>query len=59
MTISNITFANEKDLVIFKVDNKNVNFLTQFSLGSISNGFSVTESRKATLNENVWFFSQL
>ena len=50
-------FVNEKDLLIFKADNKNVNFLTQFSLGIISNGFSVTESRKATLNENIFDFS--
>ena len=34
----------------FKVDNKNVNFPTQFCLGSISNGFNVSESREVSLN---------
>ena len=28
-----------------------------FSLGSISNGFSATESRKVSLNQNVYNFS--
>ena len=41
----------------FKADNKNVNFPTQFCLGSIPNGFSATESRKVSLNENVYDFS--
>ena len=35
-------------------DNKNVKFLDQFCLGSISNGFSATESREVSLNENVY-----
>ena len=33
----------------FKPVNKNVNFPNQFSLGSISNGFSVTETREVSL----------
>ena len=33
----------------FKPANKNVNFPNQFCLGSISNGFSVTESREVSL----------
>ena len=37
----------------FIADNKNVNFPTQFCLGSISNGFNVTESREVFLNGNV------
>ena len=36
---------------------KNVKFLTQFCLGSISNGFSACKSRKVSLNENVYDFS--
>ena len=38
----------------FKADNKNVNFPTQFCLGSISNGFSATESREMSLDGNVY-----
>ena len=38
-------FVNGKEVFKFKADNKNVNFPTQFCLGSISNGFSATESR--------------
>ena len=34
-------FVNGKKII--KVDNKNGNFSTRFSLGSISDGFSVTE----------------
>ena len=41
----------------FKVCNKNVIFPTQFCLGSISNGFSATESRKVSLKGNVYDFS--
>ena len=51
-------FVNEKEIFKFKADNKNVNFLTQFYLGSISNGFSATESsREVSLNGNVYDFS--
>ena len=50
-------FVNEKEIFKFKSDNKNVNFPTQFCLGSISNRFSNTESRKVSLNENVYNFS--
>ena len=38
-------FVNGKEIFKFKADNKNVNFPTQFCLGSISNRFSATESR--------------
>ena len=34
-------FVNGKEIFKFKADNKNVNFPTQFCLGSISNGFKV------------------
>ena len=46
-------FVNGKEVFKFKADNKNVNFPTQFCLGSISNEFSATESRKVSLNKNL------
>ena len=42
---------------IFKADNKNINFPTQFCLGSISNGFSAAESREVSLYGNVYDLS--
>ena len=50
-------FVNGKEIFKFKTDNKNVNFPTQFCLGSISNGFSAAESREVSLNRNVYHFS--
>ena len=50
-------FVNGKEVFKFKADNKNVNFPTQFCLGSISNGFSASESRAVSLNGNVYDFS--
>ena len=50
-------FVNGKEIFKFKADNKYVNFPTKFCLGSISNGFSNTESREVSLNENVHDFS--
>ena len=47
-------FVNEKEIFKFKGDNKNVNFPTQFSLESISNRFSATESREVSLNGQVY-----
>ena len=41
---------------IFYLEINNVSFLTQFCLGSISNGFSTTDSR-VSLKENVKDFS--
>ena len=41
----------------FKVDNENVNFQTQFCLGSILNGFTATESGEVTLIGTVSNFS--
>ena len=49
--------ANGKEFFKFKANNKNFNFPTQFCLGSISNGFSTTESREVSLNGNVYDFS--
>ena len=47
-------FVNGKE--IFK-DNKNINFQTQFCLGSVSIGFSYIESRQVSLNGIVYDFS--
>ena len=47
-------FVNGIEIFKFKAGNKNVNFPTQFFLGSISNGFSNTVSRKVSLNGNVY-----
>ena len=41
----------------FKTDNKNVNFPIQVCLRSIFNGFSAIDSRKVSLNGNVYDFS--
>ena len=48
-------FVNGKE--IFKADNKNINFPTQFCLGSISNGFSAAGSREVSLYGNVYDLS--
>ena len=50
-------FVNGREIFKFQADNKNVNFPTQFCLESISNGFSATETREASLNGNVYAFS--
>ena len=50
-------FVNRKETLRFTSDNKNVNFSPQFCLGSISNGFIVTESRQVSLNRNMYDFS--
>ena len=49
-------FVNEKEIIQFKADNKNLNFPTQFCLWSISDGFSANESREVSLNGNVYDF---
>ena len=48
---------NGKKTFKFKADNKNVNFVTQLCLGSISNEFSATESREVSLKGIVHDFS--
>ena len=48
---------NGKEIFKFKADDKNVNFITQIYVGSISTGFSATESRGVSLNGNVYGFS--
>ena len=49
-------FVNGKEIFKFKPENKDVNFLAQFCLGDISNGFSNAESREVSLNGNVYDF---
>ena len=41
-------FVNGKEIFKFKADNKNVSFLAQFCLGSMSNGFIATQSREVS-----------
>ena len=53
----NDLFVNGKEISKFKVDNKNVTFLTQFCLESMSNRFSVAESREVSSKGNVYDFS--
>ena len=43
-------FVNAKEIFQLKADNRNVNFQTQFCVGSISIGFTNTESREVSLN---------
>ena len=50
-------FVDGKKSFKFRADNRNVNFPTQFCLGSISNGFSATESGEVYLKGNVFDFS--
>ena len=49
--------VNGKELFKFKADTRNVNFPTQFCLGSIPNGFSAHEPREVFLNRNIYNFS--
>ena len=50
-------FANGKEIYMFKSDNKNVNFPTQFWLESVSNKFGAIDSREVSLKGNVYNFS--
>ena len=55
-TDNSYLFVTGKEIFKFKANNKNVNFLTQFCLGSISNRFSAAESREVSFKwECVWF----
>ena len=47
-------FVDWKEIFIFKTDNKNVNFTTQFCLRSISNGFKTDVSRERSWDVNVY-----
>ena len=44
-------------IIKLKADNKNINFLNRFCLGSISDGFSATEFREVSSNGDVYYFS--
>ena len=50
------SFINGKEIFKFKTINKNVNFPTQFCLGSLSNGFGATESREISSKRYVYGF---
>ena len=50
-------FVDGKEVYKFKADDKNVNFPTQFCLGSISNKFDAADSRQLSLKGNVYDFS--
>ena len=54
---NNYLFVIGKEILKFKGDSKNVNFPTHFCVGSISIGFSATESREVPLKGNVYDFS--
>ena len=49
-------FVNGKVICKSKANNRNVDFLNQFCLGSISNGFSDNESKEVSFKENVHDF---
>ena len=49
-------FINRKKIFKLKATNKSFNFPVQFFLGSISNGFRATVSRKVYLNGNMYDF---
>ena len=50
-------FVYGKEICKFKANNKNVNFPTQFCLGSISEKFGSVESREVSFKEDVYGFS--
>ena len=57
MLVIVICLLVEKKSLNLKPKTNNVNFPTQFCLGSISNGFRATESREVSLNGNVYDFT--
>ena len=54
---NNCLLSNGKEIFKFKANNRNVNFPTQFCLGSIANGFGTTESREISLKGSMYDFS--
>ena len=50
-------FVNGIEIFNFKANDRNVNFLTQVYLGSVSNVFGATESREVSLKGNLYDFS--
>ena len=51
------SFVNEKEIYKFKANNGNVNFPSQFCLGSISNEFDFADSEEVSFKGNVYDFS--
>ena len=49
-------FVKGKGINKFKASNKNVNFPSQFCLGSISNKFDSVDSEEVSLKGNVYSF---
>ena len=49
--------ANGKEIIKYKANNKNFNFLSWFCLRNIADGLSATESREVSLNGNVYDLS--
>ena len=49
--------VNGKEIFKFRAENKNFNFLTQFFIGSISNGFGAAKFIEVSLKGNVFDFS--
>ena len=50
-------FVNGKEIYKFKASNKNVNFPSQFCLGSLSNKFDYVDSEEVSFKGNVYDFS--
>ena len=46
-------FANGKEIIKYKADNKNVNFLSWYCLRNIADGLSDIESREVSLNKRM------
>ena len=57
MLIIVICLLKKKETIKLQADNKNVNFLTRFCLGNISDWFSAAKSREVSLNGNGNDFS--
>ena len=52
-------FVNEQETFMFKANNKNVNFPTQFCVENISYRFGATGSIELCLKGSVWNFFRL
>ena len=51
---NNYLFVNGKEIYKFKASNKNVNFPSQFCLGSGSNKFDYVDSEELSFKENMY-----
>ena len=49
-------FVNRREISKFKASNKNVNFPSQFCLGTIPNKFDYIDSEEVSLKGNVYDF---